>query len=415
MSGDIDYKEEIERIEEKLSENPKSRIFLQLAEIYRKRDELDKAIEVLQNGLKVHPDYWTAKVALAKIYVQMEDPEKAIVLLEEVTVKIPDNLLANQLLGDIYYKKKSISEALKYYNNVLNLYPNDEVRAQRVEELMSQKDLDSSPSDDKSENVFETSLEESETTINSELKIEDVIDNSESNDSSSEKDVLDFSNATDLSDIDFSKPLETLDDQENDEDLVEDELITNESFVSDEEDQDSAGIEIQKDFEDTKSDEDFEDEEIPTVTLAQLYFDQGYPDKSIEILENILEKNPQDEKALKFYKKLTESEIHEETETLPVLEDAFVDSTSEEEPFVNVNEEESVMTVSSDIEENIVEKEPGQEETQTVNIDQKEISVEAEDEAEPLSFEEPDLKTANNDVIRDERMELLNKWLKGLN
>ncbi|MBU1626058.1 tetratricopeptide repeat protein, partial [bacterium] len=104
MAGEIDFQEEIQRIEEKLAENHKSRIFLQLAELYRKSENLDKAIEVLQNGLKAHPDYWTAKVALAKIYIQQDKTDYAIVLLEDVTAKIPENLLANQLLRDIYYR-----------------------------------------------------------------------------------------------------------------------------------------------------------------------------------------------------------------------------------------------------------------------------------------------------------------------
>ena len=92
----------IEKLQKKLEKEPNSLIFLQLAEEFRKESQYDQALRTCQDGLRRHPNYWSARVAMGRIYYEMGDSENAREELEKVTKAVPDNLLANKLLGDIY-------------------------------------------------------------------------------------------------------------------------------------------------------------------------------------------------------------------------------------------------------------------------------------------------------------------------
>src|SRR4051812_37649844 len=92
----------IDKLLKKLDKEPNSLIFLQLAEEYRKESFYDDALRTCKEGLRRHPNYWSARVALGRIYYEIGDSEKAREELEKVIKAVPDNLLANKILGDIY-------------------------------------------------------------------------------------------------------------------------------------------------------------------------------------------------------------------------------------------------------------------------------------------------------------------------
>ena len=52
----------IDELREKVARDPSSRVFLQLAEEYRKAGKFEEAVEVCQEGLKHHPNYTSARV-----------------------------------------------------------------------------------------------------------------------------------------------------------------------------------------------------------------------------------------------------------------------------------------------------------------------------------------------------------------
>lgn len=99
-SGEISP--EIEKLTEKLSKDPKSKLFVPLAEEYLKIGMLDEAVMVLTEGLKHHPGFLTARVALGKIYLQREQPAEARTEFEAVLAANPDNLLAQRRLAQLY-------------------------------------------------------------------------------------------------------------------------------------------------------------------------------------------------------------------------------------------------------------------------------------------------------------------------
>src|SRR5437762_1192863 len=102
----------IDKLQKKLEKEPNSLIFLQLADEYRKESLYDDALKVCREGLRRHPNYWSARVAIGRIYHEMGDIEKSREELEKVIKAVPDNLLANKLLGDIYMEQKQYPEAL---------------------------------------------------------------------------------------------------------------------------------------------------------------------------------------------------------------------------------------------------------------------------------------------------------------
>lgn len=57
----------IGKCEKILQSDPNSQIFAALAEAYRKKGNLDKAFQICQNGLKIHPEYGSAHVVMAKV------------------------------------------------------------------------------------------------------------------------------------------------------------------------------------------------------------------------------------------------------------------------------------------------------------------------------------------------------------
>ncbi|MCI0443887.1 hypothetical protein L0152_11835, partial [bacterium] len=115
----------IDKLLKKLEKEPNSLIFLQLAEEYRKESYYDDALFICAEGLRRHPNYWSARVALGRIHKEMGHSDLAREELEKVIQAVPDNLLANKLLGDIYMELEMDEDALKRYKLVQMLTPAD--------------------------------------------------------------------------------------------------------------------------------------------------------------------------------------------------------------------------------------------------------------------------------------------------
>ena len=74
--------EQLNQLRQRWERDPKSRAFLQLAEEYRRAGRLGDAIHVLRAGLKEHPNYLSAQVALGRCLVETDDARAAIEILE---------------------------------------------------------------------------------------------------------------------------------------------------------------------------------------------------------------------------------------------------------------------------------------------------------------------------------------------
>src|SRR4051812_37043809 len=86
----------------KYQEDPTSRIFAPLAEAYRKAGLLDDAIEIAQEGLRMHPNFVGGRVALARALFDKKLFDEVIEELGPLIQDVPDNLVAQRLLAESY-------------------------------------------------------------------------------------------------------------------------------------------------------------------------------------------------------------------------------------------------------------------------------------------------------------------------
>jgi tetratricopeptide (TPR) repeat protein len=116
---------EIVKLTERISKDPKSKLFVPLAEEYKKIGDVEMAVYVLTEGLKNNPSYVTARAILGRLLLDQGDLAGAHKELQEVVKVIPDNLLAQRKIGDICVLQDRSSDALKHYKIVLALSPSD--------------------------------------------------------------------------------------------------------------------------------------------------------------------------------------------------------------------------------------------------------------------------------------------------
>jgi tetratricopeptide (TPR) repeat protein len=131
----------IAKLAEKISKDPSSKLFVPLAEEYRKIGMLDEAIQVLVDGLNANPNYMTARVSLGKMLLEKGNISEAQKEFEKVVAAIPDNLFAHKKLADIYQSAGDRENLLKEYKIILSLGPKDEEVKKALEELEGRRVL----------------------------------------------------------------------------------------------------------------------------------------------------------------------------------------------------------------------------------------------------------------------------------
>lgn len=127
--------EDIDKLKEKVKKDPNSKLFVPLAEEYRKTGKLDEAISVLMAGITSQPGYTSARVSLGKIYLEKKMAPAAKEEFEKVISAIPDNLFAHKKLAEIYRDSGEKKRAIGEYRVVLKLNPLDDDAVSNLETL----------------------------------------------------------------------------------------------------------------------------------------------------------------------------------------------------------------------------------------------------------------------------------------
>jgi tetratricopeptide (TPR) repeat protein len=130
--------EDIERLKEKIARDPNSKLFVPLAEEYKKAGMYDEAIDTLTKGLDQQPGYLSARVSLGKIYIERGMLAEARTEFEKVISAIPDNLYAHKKLAEIYREVGEKDKAVQEFRKVLKLNPMDDWAATSLSELQKQ-------------------------------------------------------------------------------------------------------------------------------------------------------------------------------------------------------------------------------------------------------------------------------------
>ncbi len=132
---------EISKLTERISKDPHSKLFVPLAEEYKKAGDLEMSIHVLNEGLKNNPGYVTARSFLGKLLIEKGDLPGAQKEFEEVVKAIPENLMAQRKLSDLYALQDRRNDSLEHYKIALSLNPRDQDVASLVSDIEAGHDV----------------------------------------------------------------------------------------------------------------------------------------------------------------------------------------------------------------------------------------------------------------------------------
>jgi Tetratricopeptide repeat len=103
MAGQKDISAQV--YENRLKGNPRSLVFSRLADSYRKRGDIQSAVDVCTLGLKNHPRSITGRVILGRCYLEQEKFKEAIQEFARVIESDPRNQVALKMLADVYARQ----------------------------------------------------------------------------------------------------------------------------------------------------------------------------------------------------------------------------------------------------------------------------------------------------------------------
>jgi len=125
----------IEKLQIEIQQNPKSLVFPQLADLYVNEEMYDEAYELLERGLKYHPNSVSAMIILSKVLKHREHFQEAEKQLNKAITLAPQNWQAYLLRADLYVKIKSHKKALEDFKKVLIFNPTHPIARRAVAKL----------------------------------------------------------------------------------------------------------------------------------------------------------------------------------------------------------------------------------------------------------------------------------------
>ena len=117
------YTSEIDKLEARFRDNPKGRNFAPLADAYRKAGLIDNAVDLCQNGLKLHPDYVSAYIVYARCLVDKKDDASALGVFKQVLGLDGENIIALRGLAELAERNGKYDEEVEWLSRLLNADP----------------------------------------------------------------------------------------------------------------------------------------------------------------------------------------------------------------------------------------------------------------------------------------------------
>lgn len=135
QDSDANLERQIDYYLRKYELNPHSRAFAPLADLYRKTGRVEEALEILAAGLAEHPTYVSALVIKARCHLALGQVPPGLAAFQRVLELDPDNLVAIKQLAELALADGDQSRAAVFLARVVSLDPTDERAAAQLEWL----------------------------------------------------------------------------------------------------------------------------------------------------------------------------------------------------------------------------------------------------------------------------------------
>jgi tetratricopeptide (TPR) repeat protein len=122
----------------RVQKDPSSIAFAQLAEECRRAGEHQEAADICRAGLRLHPDYLSARVTLGRALLELDQLDEAQGELERVIEGAPENLAAIRGLAEVHHRRGDLPAALTHYRAALLLARNDPDLEQTIADVARQ-------------------------------------------------------------------------------------------------------------------------------------------------------------------------------------------------------------------------------------------------------------------------------------
>ncbi|MCX7834169.1 MAG: hypothetical protein N2490_08170 [Ignavibacteria bacterium] len=128
----------IENLKEKVNKSIFSPSFLRLANLYYHNSQYEECINICNIGLKIYPNYYTAKLILLKALLKLEYISEAEPILTELEERYPDNEVLKNIRDKLNELKKYNKQEKIYYSNKINTSPDFRQYSSKILNLIQQ-------------------------------------------------------------------------------------------------------------------------------------------------------------------------------------------------------------------------------------------------------------------------------------
>ena len=135
MPFDESAEDEIRRFEEQFRSQPESLVFARLADAYRKSGDLERSLEVLDEGIGRHPDYLSAHIVRARTFRDLGRSDEARSAFERVIELDAQNLVAIRGLAEIARESGDVVSELAWLERLEQADPQSPDSGMRLAEL----------------------------------------------------------------------------------------------------------------------------------------------------------------------------------------------------------------------------------------------------------------------------------------
>jgi tetratricopeptide (TPR) repeat protein len=121
-----------------LAKDPRSTVFVSLAESYRQMGLLDEARDVATRGVQTLPSFSPGYAILGRIHFQLGNVDAAVAAFERALLIDPENLMSLKGLARVRMLQGRAAEALKLVRRAVDIKPDDTVAQKMLSALGAQ-------------------------------------------------------------------------------------------------------------------------------------------------------------------------------------------------------------------------------------------------------------------------------------